>query len=420
MRRLLAFALLAACSKSPIPADRPTLGWFEANANRAALPGGAPAPDQHACAADSTRQYIGELFRTGVNDVQVHYHWAPITGGAPRNQAGVALAGTIVGADDSGDDVLGDHPFGTDLDADVRPDPAYAFLAFPSVRPLHTEVESRAFPRAALGFTPRAGDRVLMKGDWVLDCGHPPYEAELHPPGFVNYARATDANTTISAAVAIPYRSSLLFNPNPALATAFDNPARFGNVDTKPFSEALVATILHAVINNDDRLEAHALMVPNRFDKLDWLVCAPLPRPRAAALDASWRYTTRTGVTVQPAVYAGDGCVRFTATMAADYAPMPLAFADADWPWDKLSESASGQAGQPIDVRNEIIQILARQNIDASKVPALQADHPPRIDAYPALAPRPGADADAPVVIDAHADDQPFPFYGRVRVAWKQ
>jgi hypothetical protein len=420
-RALLLASILAACSKgSGIPADRPALGWFDSNANRDALPKGPPAPDERACAADPTRQYIGELFRTGINDVQVNYHWAPIVQSAPRHQPQIALQGTIVGADDSGDDVLGDHPFGTDIDADVKPDAAYAFLAFPAVRPLHTEVENRIFPRAALGFTPQAGDRVLMKGDWALDCGHPPYEAELHPPGFLSYARSPDANSTIAATVIVPYRSSLLFNPNPALAADFANDARFANVDTKPFSQALVADILHVVINNDDRLTASALMVPNTYDKLDWLVCAPLPKPRGARLDASWRFTARTGVTIAQTSYPNDGCVRFTATMGTGYVPMALPYVSTDWPWDQLSASASGQAGQPIDVRQEIINILAQKGIDGSKLNALQPDHPPRIDAYPALTTRAGADKDSPANIDTHADDQPFPLYGRVRVAWIQ
>ncbi len=420
MRASLLLGLVAACSsKSPIAADRPTLGWFDSNANRVTLPGGAQVPDEHGCSADPARQYIGELFRTGINDVEVKYHWAPVVTSAPRNQPEIALAGTIVGADDSTDDVLGDHPFGLDINADVRLDPAYAFLAFPSVRPLHTEVENRLFPRASMGFTPQAGDRVLMKGAWVLDCGHPPYESELHPPSFLNYARSQDSNTTVAAAVVVPYHSSLLFNPNAALATDFGNAARFANIDTKPFPEALVAAILHAVISNDDRLQASALLVPVAFDKLDWLVCAPLPRPRGAALDASWRFTARTGVTLAPQVYAAEGCVRFTATMGADYKPMALTHVSADWPWDQLSASASGQVSQAVDVRQEIIDILTRQGFDGSKLSALQLDHPPRIDAYPALVTRPGAEQDSPLDIATQADDQPFPLYGRVRVAWK-
>lgn len=421
--------LLFAChSQPPIPADRPILSYWSSSAidaNRAQLPPDFAAPNEHACATDPTRVYIGELVKTGIDDIQVDYHWAPIVPG-PTNrrtlgQAELLLAGTLLGSSESTDDVRGDHPFGNDVNPDVRLDPAYAFLGFRAGAPstlLHTELETRTFPRAGLGWAAQPGDRVLERGLWILDCGHPPYDAELHPPDFIHYARAADAQTTIAAALFVPYRSSLLFNPNPALATDFGSTTRFQDPHTKPFPRALVDTILDAVVSNADRLKAHALLVPNRFDTLDWLVCAPLPRPASARLDAHWRFTARTGVAVRATTYEASGCVRFTATMDATYAPAPLAHLDAEWPWAELSASASEQLGQPIDVRQEIIRILQGKGLNGSQLAALQLDHPPLIDAYPELAPRPGADADSPTAIDAKADDQPFPLYGRVRVGW--
>jgi len=422
--------LLAACSGGglSIPADRPILGWSgssAADANRALLPKGFTAPDVHACAADPTRAYIGELFFHGTTDIQVLWHWAPIVGGANAlspalDQPELSLSGTLVGADDSTDDVLGDHPFGLDVDGDVKLDAASSFLAFEGSgaqgTPLHTEVETRIFSRAALGWTPSPGDSVLMRGAWIIDCGHPPYGAEMHPPTFLHYAHTADAQTTVAAALVVPYRSSQLFNRNAAVSTEFSNLGRFGDADTHPFSAALVDSIEHAVFYNDDHLTTHALMVPNHFDKLDWLVCAPLPRPAGAKLDASWRFTARTGVAIATTRYDSSGCVRFVATMGAAYTPMALAHAEAPWPWDQLSASASNQLGQSIDVRLEIIKLLGQSA--ASPMLALQANHPPVVDAYPALQTRPGADADAPSAIDNGADDQPFPLYGRIRVRW--
>jgi hypothetical protein len=49
----------------------------------------------------------------------------------------------------------------------------------------------------------------------------------------------------------------------------------------------------------------------------------------------------------------------------------------------------------------------------------LADDHPPRVDAYPALQTRAGADSDAPTAVDLRADDQPFPLHGRIRVGWR-
>jgi hypothetical protein len=437
---LVSLLASAACSheQAPaIPADRPILLWYgtaAADQNRRNLPSGFSAPDVHACAADPTRIYLAELFLQG--NVQVNWHWAPIVRGpdAARptlDQPEFSLAGTLVDASDSREDVLADHPFGNDVVSDVTPDAAFSYLPFsPAVtqRAIHPEVEMDIFPRPRpsatgveeeLGWTPQAADRTVMRGAWVLDCGHPPYGSEIHPPTFLGYARPADARTTIAAAVVVPYRSSLLFNPDPALATDFANTARFSDPSTLPFSDALIFALQRAVNLSLPRLTTHALMTANRFDTLDWAVCAPLPRPAGATLDASWRFTARTGVIVSAAMLDADGCVRFTATMTAAYTPMPLVHADMDWSWGEVSDTASSQLGAPIDVRQTLIQVASTFNPNASQAPALQPQNPPLVDAYMPLHTRPGAAADSPTAIDTAADDQPFPFYGRVHVGWK-
>lgn len=350
MRRAALIVLVAGCSSTSVPvmvpADRPLLSWTGTSAsarNQALLPKGFTTPDEHACAADPARAYLGELFTNGINNPQVSWHWAPVVGGPQAvtptlGQPEFSLAGAIVAADDSADDVLADHPFGPDVDAEVAPDPAYGVLPFRHLSStlLHTEVETR-----------------------------------------------------------------------------IDNTARF-TASGQPFPNALVQAVELAVVSNAPRLTTHAMMVPNRFDSLDFLVCAPLPRPAAASLQASWRFTSRSGVKVQATQLDSPGCVRFVATMDSSYRAQPLPFATAEWSWQQLSDSASSQLGHSIDVRAEIIK-----KFNVSTAPALQLDHPPLIDAYAALQTRAGADQDAPTQLTSGADDQPFPLYGRVRVGWK-
>jgi hypothetical protein len=99
---------------------------------------------------------------------------------------------------------------------------------------------------------------------------------------------------------------------------------------------------------------------------------------------------------------------------------MSLVHTDADWPWAAVSTSASNQLGTTIDVRAALINTLQQNGFpNANQIPALQPDHPPLVDSYAPLLPRAGADADSPTAVDTAADDQPFPFYGRVRVGWK-
>lgn len=418
----------------PIAADRKILDWTGDEAiilNEAKLPKGFSAIDQTACAKNPDHQYIGEIFQGGTKNIQVFWHWAPVVSGpnvAKRtmNQPEFSMAGELESASDGDDDVLADHPFGPDHNADVLLDHAYRMLAGDFAEDgkpgqpdaLHAEIEERIIPRQDLGYFPKVGDRTIMRGAWILDCGHPPYGTEMHPPTFVAYARKLNEKTSDFMTVVLPYRSSLLFNPDPKLAADFANDARFSLEDTQPFEYALMGAVLAAVSGQVNVLTAHALMIANHIEPADWLVCAPLPRPEGAALDATWRFTLRTGVTLQATPDEKSGCVRFVAAMTPDYKPLALPYVDAAWDWNKLSKSASGQANQSVDVRKQIKKIVESLGL-SSDVTALQPDNPPRVDAYPQLKTRPAADQFAPTAIVEHADDQPFPLYGRAHVGWK-
>ncbi|MCA9522349.1 MAG: hypothetical protein KC609_15315 [Myxococcales bacterium] len=413
-----------------VPADRPILlynGTTAIEHNAKLEPAGFTGPNETQCADDPTRQYIAEIVTNGIGDIQVDYHWAPVVSGPDPtrptlDQPEWSLAGTLRRAEDSDDDVLGDHPFGLDFVFDVVLDAPFTFMSYPDddgEHSLHCEIEQGTFPRSAFDYWPKAGDRTLLRGVWVFDCGHPPYEAELHPPTFLAFARALDAKTTLSLTFVAPYRSSLLFNPSTELTTQFDNLDRFSDSSTQPFSQALVSSVYRAIGGKIDRLQAHALMVANRFEPIDYLVCAPLPRPTGATLAASWRFSARTGVELRVEADDESGCVRVRAAMNDSYTPMPLPYKSTDWPWEELSKSASGQLSNPIDVLAEIRKIVSSLGINPDNIAAFTADHPPIIDAYDALQPSDGADLDTPTEIRLQADDQPFPFYGRVRAAWK-
>jgi hypothetical protein len=362
-----------------------------------------------------------------MQDIQVNWHWAPVVSGPNAahptlNQPEISVAGELLGASDPGDDVLADHPFGADFNTQVQLDAPYTFTSGEhdedgALGMVHAEVEDRIFNRKALEFVPQAGDRTLLRGAWILDCGHPPYGTEIHPPTFQAFARQL-GKITDSLAVVMPYRSSLLFNADVKLATAFADTQRFDATETNAFANALIGAVAATASGDVDYLTAHALMVANQFEALDWLVCAPLPRPTGATLDASWRFTMRTGVHVSAVPDEPSGCVRFTATMTSDYVPLPLPFTDTAWSWEQLSKSAGGQLGQSVDVRKEIIKLMAKLGF-ATDAPGLQADHPPHVDAYAVLKPRPDAGLAVPTAWIEHADDQPYPFYGRVHAGWK-
>lgn len=406
---------------------RPILGLdpAEERADRAQLPSGFTSPQDTACSTDATRGFLEELADHPVNDARVAYEWAPVLAGPSATRPVVRppefyVAGVAGDIERAGSDLPFTHPFSLDTNFDVHVDDAYRWLVHarnPDEPPgaLHAEVEEALLPTAAFGLPLREGDRVLLRGVWILDCGHPPYDAELHPPTFVATARAVDATTTESLALANPYRVAQLFTHDARAVTDFANDARF--TTAVPFPEHLVNEIALAALNRSHRIEAHALLEATRFDTLRWQVCAPSPRPTGAALTYTYRFTARTGVNVTATALADAGCVRFTATMGASYRPLVPARSDREYPWDQISRDAEGAGNTSIDVRERVLAVLRAQGLSTSNV-AFDAATAPYIDAYPPLAPREGADRSSPTGVVTGADDQPFPFYGRVTVRW--
>jgi hypothetical protein len=440
-KRLLRVAAVmvwaAGCSGSDLPDEGPTpilsgpILSFDMGAtvmlNMANLPQGFTGPQETVCAVDTTRGFLSELATHGITDTQVAYEWAPMIGGPTAAQPTVGqpefyMAGTIKALERSGLDFRPPHPFGFDTTWDMVADQPYLWLI--KNRPgdpndddaIHAEVESGLFPDIPFGFTPTQGDRVLMKGAWIFDCGHPEYEAEMHPPTFVALARS-DGTTTTSLAFAQPYRNTQLYG-SADLVDAFDSMTRYQDPEVAPFDSALRSEVLRGAVGIVDHFELHTYVEATHFDPITWFVCAPDPAPPGATLAWSYRFVTRTGVNITAATRGDSACLAFHAEMTGDYAPADPGRMDYPWPWSQISSEASSQIGSTIDVRQMIVDALTSMGF-TNDVHALHPDVSPIIDVYPALAPRDGADADSPTEIVQGADDQPFPFYGRVRVYWQ-
>ena len=62
---------------------------------------------------------------------------------------------------------------------EVRLDPPYNFLSTHATHGIDMEWESAHMPRSV---RPTLGDRTSTVGYWIFDCGHPPFNTEIHPP----------------------------------------------------------------------------------------------------------------------------------------------------------------------------------------------------------------------------------------------
>jgi hypothetical protein len=394
-------------------------------ANASVMPAGFTGPVETVCAQDVTRGFIAELIEHGFADPQVTYEWAPVIPGpgvaAPIKQPEFFASGTVTGLDRSGLDFRPSHPFGFDTTWDFRVDTP--FLELIHNRPgdsndgdaIHAELESGLYPDAQFGIVPTAGDRVAMKGAWILDCGHPPYEAEIHPPTFLAVARP-EGTDTVALAFSNPYRSSQLYGLA-ADTTQFSDDTRFSAMDGTPFIRSLTLEVVEAAVGQIKQFELHSLLEATHLDPVTWFVCAP-PRPSPSArLQYSFRFVARSGVTISAATRGDSGCLELHAEAGAGYKPFVPERLDHLWTWPEINSEASSQAGADVDVRQLIVDAVKAQGLPTDAV-ALRPETATIVDEYMPLQPRGSASADSPTGV-VGSDDQPFPFYGRVRIGWR-
>jgi hypothetical protein len=153
------------------------------------------------------------------------------------------------------------------------------------------------------------------------------------------------------------------------------------------------------------------LIDPNTsIHDVTWYVCAPGSKPSNGTLSVESDFTTRSGVELKVTPRSDIGCAEITANQTADYTPLPIERHDCELDWEQLNVQAGLALQQPgIDVRKAIEKLVPKSII--SKV-----ERNPIIDCYDPLQAPPLGTSGKPVV----DDDQPYPFYGRVAVSWKQ
>ena len=128
-------------------------------------------------------------------------------------KAVVPVGGTVTTADISQSDLPFAHPFGNDFEGRMMPDanaPANIVDSTASRGRLVMEMEQGLIP---VPFRPLIGDRIVMHGRWIVDCGHD-YHTEIHPPFLI--ARGTISLYTggsFQTFLGFPYLTGQTYSP---------------------------------------------------------------------------------------------------------------------------------------------------------------------------------------------------------------
>lgn len=389
-------ALLAACNggssqpTSPAP-DQPVLAFQPAavSAN-----GDYPAADPRTICGSDDRRFLAELAAASVLDYRVPLRLADIK----PSPSEIMVSGSTTDITLVTADFPPDHTFGSDFTMDVELDPPYAKAAQQRAVPsgkLHVELSQGQLPHEpqqagpAAGqewetmserarenidrrFVPDPGARILVMGNWVIDCGDPNYQTELHPITFLATARVTGAKTVVSAFYN-PYRETQRYHPDSAKALAFDDPSRFQDPGAGSFPATLITDVARlqdqgpAPYRSLDRLEFWAMLEPNRTSPVAWRVCAP-PGSTGERLLVNYHWITRPGVQVEVTPDESSSCAVVQTTLGDESvaAPVPRVCAI---PWDFLNAAINEEGGIHLDLQatfGALVALQFRGRLDAA------------------------------------------------------
>ena len=335
----------------------------------------------------------------------------------------------------SGADVPFTHPFGTDWEFYIAPDPPYQRLAAPPapapythpeyatsvkiakdvfgldlVNTLGVELENRLIPGP---YRVKTGDRVVVFGRWIVDTGHPDFHTEIHPPLLLAVARAASDQETTTTVIGRPYLVSQRWPGGPG------GLASLGMIDHL-LEEA------DKVPLNSTRAEAHPTILPKAFTgvhALSYTVRPPSPRNSPSdRLIATFHFTVRTGVAVQ-VVNAGDAvsvviAMNGNTTTRGDLPAKHDLVVDRDGLKKMDSRAGDLYLGKEIE-RGALslgvgAALLARGVLtDRYDAPVAHSVHDTEVVKVPVNTLR----GNTPFSVD---DGQPFPIYGQLTLTWER
>jgi hypothetical protein len=395
---LLALALAAQASASQLVEFQ---GSSAVTANGAIPPVPAnPLEEAKESCGSETVTWGSELLTTSPGAIKVNNEWGDIVAGKE-----MMVSGTVHNVSTPGDaDIPIDHPFSADTTFDVQLDEPYWNLAReltaekegrPSKHELHMELETGAFPHAlprregpaegepwdlleeevvhreekgeptdtllqdaSLGlqsvYIPHEGDRVAMRGRWVLDCGHGDFHAELHPITFMAFGHA-EGNKTVVHVLANAYRVSQLYGLG---GTNELNPSVPRGKPFGPGLEESVSTLVKRSVftNTPYPLSLLVGLEATSPSTAPFTVCAP--EGGSPSGHTSYSLVHRAGVKIAASIAPGGRCATFTATLeAARYKAAEPRARTCTMPWPWLDARIAGSLGLESLRQNEAEKI---------------------------------------------------------------
>jgi hypothetical protein len=399
MALVAAAVLLPALCASPAGARE--LVEFE---KEAALAANGPIPEEPEKKLEEVKEVCGsetavfgsELFTTAPSQIKVKNEWADIVAGKD-----MMISGTISHVEFSGGDLSIDHPFSVDFTFDVALDEPYwtlsrelgpgasegagehelhmelevgqllhalpqlagpaegepwELLPFEQTKPPTQTLNHQAFENLEGAYIPHEGERIAMRGRWIIDCGHNDFHTELHPITFMAFGHQVGSKTVVHV-LANPYRVTELYG----FGTGGVNSSPKGSTFPQALEESITAVVQKSIGGISAPLSLLGGIERTQPSTAPFTVCPPAGAPAKPRI--SDHFVTREGVSVMVKALKGTNCASVTARVGnakggfGAYTALQPPSRQCGLPYPLVSAEVAGGLGISGEKRNEVEQI---------------------------------------------------------------
>lgn len=398
-------ALVAAAVLLPAlcasPAGARELVEFE---KEAALAANGPIPEVPEEPLEEVKEVCGsktavfgsELFTTSPSQIKVKNEWADIVAGKD-----MMISGTISHVEFSGGDLSIDHPFSVDFTFDVALDEPYWTLArelgpgasegagehelhmelevgqllhalpqlagpaegepwellpFEQTKPPTQTLNHQAFENLEASYIPHEGERIAMRGRWIIDCGHNDFHTELHPITFMAFGHQVESKTVVHV-LANPYRVTELYG----FGTGGVNSSPKGSTFPQALEESITAVVQKGIGGVPAPISLLGGIERTQPSTAPFTVCPPAGAPAKPRIRD--RFVTREGVSVMVKALKGTNCATVTARVGnakggfGAYTALQPPSRQCGLPYPLVSAEVAGGLGISGVKRNEVERI---------------------------------------------------------------
>jgi hypothetical protein len=397
----LAALLLLVLSLGAVPAGAHELVEYE---EEAALAANGPIPAVPANPLEEVKEACGsetaafgeELFTTTPSQIKVKNEWGDIVPGKD-----MMVSGTITRVEFSGGDLSIDHPFSTDFTFDVRLDEPYwplarelgsegggsshelhmelevggmlhalpqfegpaegepwELLPFEQTEPLTPTLDMRAHENLQPAYIPHEGERIAVRGRWIIDCGHNDFHAELHPITSMAFGHQEGSKTVVHV-IANPYRVTQLYGFGTGEVNASEPK---GTAFPQALEESVTTVTEEAIGGIPAPISMYTGIERTQPSIVPTFACAPAGTPGRVRVHHD--FVSREGVRVSVKRIKGTKCATVSARVGnrrgafGQYTALQPPSRICSLPWPLVSAEVAGGMGISEVRRDEVEKIV--------------------------------------------------------------